>query len=239
MRKNDILSRVLKKLENVKAILSTLYLSKYTIGEQYLSINQLIAITKIPQSTIKGVLKNLVDSVWVEKRLFFPSPKGYPEPRDDYLTKISIRNRKHKVKEFWVPKTIEKEFTKRLMKLKKSKTTRRLDDTIIIEIKTYKEKLKELDRRKKIRVLKDHSLTFKGKTKLVNSLLKKWLDKKPIFFYRIIVFPFIIDNRVEGLTKLNTREMLSKRWYDVPKKYKSFWKDASNELKKKRKLLLK
>ena len=63
------------------------------------------------------------------------------------------------------------------------------------------------------------------------------MSKKPIFFYRIMVFPHVVDKRVEGHTKLTTKNMIAARWHDVPKKHEIFWRVAGEKLKRKRKLI--
>jgi len=94
-----------------------------------------------------------------------------------------------------------------------------------------------MDKRKKSRIENDFSLSFKGRTKLVYSLLENWTNKKPIFFYRILVYPYVNDKRVEGLTKLTTKKMVASRWHDIPKKNEVFWREAAEKLKQKRKWL--
>jgi len=231
MKKNDTWRRVLKKLENINNILSTLYLSKDTSGEQYLSQNQLISITNMPDSTLKGGLKKLVEDDWVEEKLISPDANGRPEARTDYLKKVRIKCRKNRIIQFWVPSEKEKEFEKKLFSLKRTKKTENLDETITDDEKTYEDKLRQKYKGKKLRNLKNFDLVIKGKTKLVNSLRDNWLTKKPILFYRIIVFPYVVDKRVEGRTILSTNEMIAKRWYDIPKKHEPFWKEAAKGLR--------
>jgi len=226
----------LKKLENVKNILSILYFSKHNSADQYLSINQLHSLTKLPESTLKGILNKLEKIRWVERKSFIPDFKGDPQSSTDYLIKIRIRISKNKVKEGWIPSKKKEEFEKDLFALKKLKKIDDLDGTKADNVITYKKKFDELDSRKKPRIKKDYSLIFKGRTKLVNSLLEKWLAKKPIFFYKILVFPYVIDQRIEGRTKLSTKEMIAKRWHDIPKKHEHFWKEASKTVKIRKKL---
>ena len=233
MRKNDIVRRVLNKLENVKSILLTLYLPRYNSNEPYLSVKKLNSITGIPESTLKGVLKNLVKIGWIEKRSF-SSSNEFSRTITDLLTKIEVKNSRRKEDVFWVPSKIADEFEKKLLKLKRTKIEKNILGITTINIKTYKDIINEMDPRKKSRVLKDHSLTFHGKTRLVNSLLEKWFDKKRINFYKILVFPYIIDDRVGGHTKLSTKEMLLSRWSDIPKRHEKFWREVAEELKQKR-----
>ena len=227
----------MKKLENLDQVLSVLYLSKYYSGEQYLSIKQLISITKMPESTLKGILKNLVEQRWVEKRLLFSDLNGYPELRTDYLQKIMIMKINSKVKTFWVPRSFIPKFTHKLKLLTRSKKQIEIGDTVKVVVQTYKDMMGSMDKRKKSRIENDFSLTFKGRTKLVRSLLENWTNKKPIFFYRILVYPYVIDKRVEGRTKLTTKKMIAARWHDVPKKDEIFWEEAAEKLKQKRKRL--
>jgi len=111
----------LKNLKNLDLVLSALYLSKYSTGEQYLSTKQIISRTKMPESTLKGILKNLVDQRWIEKRLLFSDPNGYPELRTDLPQKIRIKSIKGKEKKIWVPRGFISKFKQELMSLKRSK----------------------------------------------------------------------------------------------------------------------
>lgn len=52
-----------------------------------------------------------------------------------------------------------------------------------------------------------------------------------------MVFPHVVDKRVEGHTKLTTKNMIAARWHDVPKKHEIFWRVAGEKLKRKRKLI--
>jgi len=215
----------LKNLENVNVILEVLYLSKYQQNQEYLSTNHIIVKTGIPESTVKGVLKNLVKKSWVEKRLLFPVLNGYPESRDDMPQKFILKiNNKNKV--FWVPKDRISEFKKRLFSLTKSKKIKEFDGSVNPGTLTYKEKLDEHGKRKN-----EFSVVFKGKTKLVKSQLDEWYDTKPIFFFKILVFPYIIDKRNEGHTKLSMKEIIDKQWFDVPKRHEEFWKEAAEKVR--------
>lgn len=239
MSKNDILRRVLKKREIIKKILFTLYSSRYK-SNQYLSVKGLVSLTGIPESTIKGDLKNLLNKGWIEKRSYHSSPNELYITRTNYLTDVRITN-KGKIREFWVPQKIADEFEKKLLELKRSKTRieNDVERTLKITIITYKDEFDALDPRVKSRVLKEHSLTFHGKTRLVNSLLEKWYAKKLISFYKILVFPYRIDDRVGGRTNLGTKEMLLSRWTDIPKKDEEFWSEAAEELEQKKKKMIK
>jgi len=75
----------------------------------------------MPESTLKGILKNLVDKQWVERRLLFSDPNGYPELRTDLPQKITIKRIKGKEKEIWVPRGFISKFKRELMSLKYSK----------------------------------------------------------------------------------------------------------------------
>lgn len=111
MRKNDIMRRVLNKLENVKSILLTLYLPRYNSNEPYMSVKKLNSITGIPKSTLKGVLKNLVKIGWIEKRSF-SSSKEFSGTETGLLTKIKVKNSRRKEDVFWAPSKIADEFFK-------------------------------------------------------------------------------------------------------------------------------
>jgi len=187
-------------------------------------------MTGIKKSTLEGVVEKLVDWGWIEKKRLFSDLNGQPEARSYELVLVRIKGHKS-IEQFSVPINIWDVFEEKLWELKRTKKLTELDGTTQPRTETYKDKIIEMDKRKRSRVLRDHSLTFRGKTKLVNSLIKKWFTKKQNIFYKILVFPYVIDERVEGHTSLNTEEMFAARWNDIPKKHEMFWREAAEELK--------
>jgi len=67
--------------------------------------------------------------------------------------------------------------------------------------------------------------------------MKNLLRGKPLSFYKILVFPYVIDKRVEGHTKLSKEEAITKRWDDIPKNHESIWEEVAEGVRIRKKLV--
>jgi hypothetical protein len=219
----------LKKLESQKKILEELYKSRFFTNTPYLSTNSIISGTNLPGPTVKGVLANLVKIRWIEKRSLISATNVRNRKLRQELVKITIKDKDNFVN--WIPVDIFDEFETKLTKLERKKKYLNFQKEVITTSETYAKVLKSMDVRKSKRIQKEHNLSFKGRTRLVKSI-KNWTKARRKNFYKILVYPYIIDDRVGGHTKLSTKQLLQNRWNDVPKKHEVFWKNTVSELRK-------
>lgn len=213
-------------LENQKKVLECLYKARFSANQPYLSTKTIISETKLPGSTVKDVLSRFVKNGWVKKRRLISSSNTEKRNRRQTLVRIKIKDELVS----WVPIDILDEFEKKLSRLvrKKSRDFPWNDK----DEETYFEILQSMDKRKANRIQNEHNLSFKGRMRLVKSI-KNWTKWRRRNFYKILVFPYIIDDRVGGRTKLSTKQLLQNRWKDIPKTHELFWKNSTNEVRRK------
>ena len=218
----------MKKLENQKKILKCLYEARFIESTPYLSTNGIVLGTNLPNSTVKGWLQNLVKKGWIEKRSLISATNIEKRRIRQELVKITIKGKNN----FWtyIPIDVFNEFETKLFKLKRTKKSINLQGEIKITEEIYYKVMKQMDKRKTKRIQK-YYLPFKGRTRLIKSI-KNWTVTRKKNFYKILVFPYIIDDRFGGHTKSTTKKLLKSRWKDIPKKDKEYWRDEARQIHK-------
>ena len=136
----------MKKLDNRKKILELLYTSRFSSKLPYLSTNSIISGTNLPDSTVKGVVSNLVKIGWVEKRSLISASNNEKRKLRQELVKITIKGKNN----FWgfIPSDLLNEFETKLFKLERKKKSTNLHGEIEIIEETYSKIIKQMDKRK-------------------------------------------------------------------------------------------
>jgi len=197
----------------------------------YLTVKQIAIETKLPIPTIKGILTKLVEKRWVENRKMIAATISQKRKHSMELVRIIVKQKKKKTI-IWLPMFLYEDFKKKLFNLKRQKKEKgsKFYEKSVENYETYAQVLNMYDKRKSARIKSEHNLQFKGRTKLVKTI-KNWPKIRKKNFYKILVYPYVIDDRMGGHTKLTTKELLTNRWKDIPEKHRPFWKNAAKEIK--------
>jgi len=219
------------KIDHEKVVLEAMYLAKFVSGEIYLRMFEISVLTGIRNSSLQRLLRRLVRIGWIEQKSGLSYSKWSPKGKVGLLEWVRLKDSKGNRRKALMPKETLDEYPKQILQLTRTLPASRRKGRMEPKTESYLEVVNQMDRRKRNRILRQNSLSFKGKTKLLRKLLGKEIPKREYTFYRLLVFPYILDRRIGGHMKANENDKVLPTWDDVPKKYENYWKEASNELK--------
>lgn len=219
------------KIEHEKVVLEAMYLAKFVSGEMFLRRYEISILTGIRNSSLQRLFPRLVRKGWIEQKSVLSYSKWSPKGKVGQLEWVWLIDSKRNKRKVLLPKEILDKFQEKILQLKRTLPISHRKDRNVPKTESYLDVVKQMDQRKQYRILRQNSLPFRGKQKLWRTLLEKETPKQEYTFYRLLVFPYILDRRIGGHVKADENDKVLPKWDDVPKKYENYWREASIELK--------
>jgi len=174
-------------------------------------------LTGIRNSSLQRLLPKLVRKEWIEQKSGLSYSKWAPKGKVGQFEWVWLKDSKRDRRKALMPKEILDEFQKQILQLTRTLPARHRNGSES-RTESYLEVVKQMDQRKQYRILRQNSLPFKGRQKLWRRLLENETPKREYTFYRLLVFPYILDRRIGGHMKADENDKILPTWDDVPKK---------------------
>lgn len=204
-------------------VMDTFMLSRLILRRLELRFNEISELSQVKKSTLQRILPRLVARKWIQKIEQF-------ESRGSIGQMIWVRGKnKEKVLE-WVllPKESVDYFESEYPNLVRSRPS--LDDDVRVGDESLTDVIKIMHPRKQSRILREKSLRFKGRNKLLKDSYEKFFSHKQYISYKLIEYPYFYRMR-GGFMKSDENDLVAKPW-NVPVGTKRFWKAAAEDIKK-------
>lgn len=215
------------KIELERQVMDTMMLSRHFLDRINLRLDEISAISGIRKSTLQSILPRLIKRSWIEKTVLQSYSNEEPKGEIGNLVLVMGKNKKGERRSLLVPKEALEKIDKRYPKLLRTVVNYQFSQEPEYKKQSLRQAVEKMDIRKRRRIMREKSMKFSGRSKLIRNSFRGKSFRKYVF-YKLIEYPY--HYRIRGrFMQANEEDLVVKPW-NTPDGTTRFWKNAATDL---------